>query len=521
MSDLGAIISIDIGTTNTRVARFNGKSPEIIPIDGDSLMPSVVTIIPADQRNEGENRFLVGREALEAAARTRNLRRWMFKHVKRHRAEKWNDDEASGDGLTMGNDDFPTFKAEGMTHYQGPDGFTFSPIELEGAYITKALDAAIEKLKGRPIKGAVLTVPAEATPLQRRALEAAAKEAGLEHIEIMDEPTAAALAYGHSRRSKKRKVICVFDLGGGTADCSLIEVGGDHVRPIANSGSDVTGGADFDKRLANYILDLWMRDNPDSDASTDDSARSLLLSEAEETKKRLSRKGATEFRIDDFDKSPRGVDRPLVYEITREIFEHMCEEELGRLATVCTAVIAEAKRKDPKFQLSDIHDVVLVGGGTRIPAVQALVARMFEQEAKSDIDPEAAVVLGAAIQAAISEGLLSDITISAITAYAIRIETHDKVAGVATPIFERGTAYPTKEVFARDLANRDPGQTSLPVRILMGNADRADQCELLHVINLQIESGAAQSQRIPFEIALNARGEPYGMCGGESFGDAV
>jgi len=522
MKDLGAIIAIDIGTTHTRVARFNGRAPELIPIDDEPMMPSVITVLPQDFAPDlkPEDRFLIGQDAIEAAAKDRSIRRWMFKHVKRHRGERWNDDEASGDGLVSGDDEFGEFVSRGMTHYEGPDETTYSPIELESAYILKCLAAARAKLKGREIRGAVLTVPAAATPMQRRAIEASAREAGLSYVEIMDEPAAAALAYGRSKRSKKRKVVVAFDVGGGTSDCNISEIGGDHIRQLGNSGSSVTGGADFDHKLANEVLNWWMRDHPDSDAAGDDSARSLLLDEAEETKKRLSRKPNTEFRIDDFDKSPGGVDRPLVYEISREEMERLCADELSRMEDVCRAAIAEAKAKDSKFSVRDVDVVVLIGGGTKMPAVQALVERIFEQEAKTDIDPEAAVVLGAAIQAAISEGLLSDITISAITPYAIRIETHDKVLGVATPIFDKGTSYPN-EVFSRDLVPREPGQTSMPVRILVGNSDRAVECELAYSFNFEIDPADPKSQRIPFEIALNSRGMIYGICGGESFGDAI
>lgn len=522
MKDLGAILAIDIGNSNTGIARFNGRHPETIPIDGEPMMPSVITILPHDSAPDlkPEERFLIGQDALDAAARDRKVRKWMYKHVKRHRGERWNDDEASGDGFVQGNDDFEGFVSKGMTHYEGPDNTTYSPVELESAYIIKALNAASQRLKNRPIKGAVLTVPAAATMLQRRALEASARLAGLEHIELMDEPAAAALAYGISKRSKKRKVICVFDVGGGTTDCNISEIGGDHVRQLGNSGSSITGGSDFDRKLARHVLELWMKDHPDSDVSGDDSAWSLLLEEAEQAKKRLSRKPSTEFRIDDFDKSPGGVDRPLVYEIDRAEMERLGHEELARMEDVCHAAIAEAKSKDAKFSIKDIHAVVLVGGGTYMPAVRAMLTRVFEQEPKDDIDAESAVVLGAAIQAAISEGLLSDITISSITPYAIRIETYDKVAGVATPIFSKGTSYPT-EIFARDLIPREPGQTTMPVRLLIGNGDRAADCELAYSFNFEIDPTDENLRRIPFEIAINARGMIYGLCGGKGFGEAV
>lgn len=344
--------------------------------------------------------------------------------------------------------------------------------------------------------------------------------AGFEHIHTMDEPTAAALAYGFSRKSNKRNVIAVCDVGGGTTDASIIEVGGGFVGVLGTGSAMSTGGSDIDKRLRDHVLELWMKDQPGSDLSGDPSAMSLILDEAEAAKIRLSRKRSTEFRIDDIDKSADGVDLPMMYTITRDTLEEMVEDLIERMEEACKEAIRYAQEKDPKFTIADIHEVILVGGGTRMPAVQAMAGRAFGQEPKTDIDPEVAVVLGAAIQAAILEGQLTDVTVAHILPYSVRIETFDKVDGVATRLFDKGTAYPSKDVQKHMLHNREPGQTRMPVRIVVGDSDRATDCLLVHAFDFEIEPGDARQPHIELQIALNAKGEPFGVCGGEVFGSA-
>jgi molecular chaperone DnaK len=200
--------------------------------------------------------------------------------------------------------------------------------------------------------------------------------------------------------------------------------------------------------------------------------------------------------------------------------EHLAQDLLKRMRAACEVAIAEAKRKDPNFSARDLNDVVLVGGGTRMPAVQALARDIFGQEAKTDIDPEVAVVLGAAIRAAVIEGRKSDLTIQDVLSYSVAVEVYDKVEGVASVVIPRGTTYPTPSPLIFALTNREPGQAVLPVRIVTGDHDRASACDLLHAIDVPIEPGDPRSERVQFTIGLNARGEVFGTCGDVEWGTA-
>jgi molecular chaperone DnaK len=383
--------------------------------------------------------------------------------------------------------------------------------------IGKLLDAATEKFKGERPDGAVICVPATFTPSQRKAVEEAGQMAGLAYIELMDEPTAAALAYGFDFKKVRR--IAVLDVGGGTTDVSIIQTGNGLVTVLGTGGSSITGGSDVDAILGRYIVNEWSKQH-ETDLAVDDSAMSLVLQEAEQAKIRLSRKQKTEFRIKDFDRTPGGVVLHMDEIIDRPLLEHLAQDLLKRMRAACEVAMAEAKRKDPNFSARDLNDVVLVGGGTRMPAVQALARDIFGQEAKTDIDPEVAVVLGAAIRAAVIEGRKSDLTIQDVLSYSVAVEVYDKVEGVASVVIPRGTTYPTPSPLIFALTNREPGQAVLPVRIVTGDHDRASACDLLHAIDVPIEPGDPRSERVQFTIGLNARGEVFGTCGDVEWGTA-
>jgi molecular chaperone DnaK len=225
---------------------------------------------------------------------------------------------------------------------------------------------------------------------------------------------------------------------------------------------------------------------------------SIVLQEAEQAKIRLSRKQKTEFRIKDFDRTPGGVVLHMDEIIDRPLLEHLAQDLLKRMRAACEVAIAEAKRKDPNFSARDLNDVVLVGGGTRMPAVQA----------------------GAAIRAAVIEGRKSDLTIQDVLSYSVAVEVYDKVEGVASVVIPRGTTYPTPSPLIFALTNREPGQAVLPVRIVTGDHDRASACDLLHAIDVPIEPGDPRSERVQFTIGLNARGEVFGTCGDVEWGSA-
>jgi molecular chaperone DnaK len=503
---LSRLVGIDMGTTNSSISRWNGRGPEVIPVDGKALMPSVVTIAPADAVGPDESQIFVGIDGIEVGKRYRD---YCFRLFKRRLGEMWHADEDTG-YQTVGSGD-------GMLHYQGPDGHTYSPVELCSMVIGKLLDAATEKFKGERPDGAVICVPATFTPSQRKAVEEAGQMAGLAYIELMDEPTAAALAYGFDFKKVRR--IAVLDVGGGTTDVSIIQTGNGLVTVLGTGGSSITGGSDVDAILGRYIVNEWSKQH-ETDLAVDDSAMSLVLQEAEQAKIRLSRKQKTEFRIKDFDRTPGGVVLHMDEIIDRPLLEHLAQDLLKRMRAACEVAMAEAKRKDPNFSARDLNDVVLVGGGTRMPAVQALARDIFGQEAKTDIDPEVAVVLGAAIRAAVIEGRKSDLTIQDVLSYSVAVEVYDKVEGVASVVIPRGTTYPTPSPLIFALTNREPGQAVLPVRIVTGDHDRASACDLLHAIDVPIEPGDPRSERVQFTIGLNARGEVFGTCGDVEWGTA-
>jgi molecular chaperone DnaK len=498
---LSKIVGVDLGSSNSSIAWYNGRVSEVISVDGLPLMPSVVTIVPADAVAAGESQIFVGLDGIEAGKRFPDF---CFRLAKRRLGEMFHPDEDQGYQTVAGPD--------GALHYQGPDGHTYSPVEICSMLIAKLLDAATAKFKGEKPDGAVICVPATFSPSQRKAVEEAGRTAGLAYVELMDEPTAAALAYGYDFKKVRR--IAVLDVGGGTTDVSIIQTGSGLVTVLGTGGSSITGGSDVDAILGRYIVNKWATDHEGSDLAVDDTAMSLVLQEAEDVKKRLSRKVKSEFRIKDFDRSPGGTDLHMDYIVDRPLLEHLSQDLLKRMRAACLVAIAEATRKDANFSARrDLNDVVLVGGGSRMPAVQAMARDVFGQEAKTDIDCEIAVALGAAIRAAVLEGRKSDLTISDITSWSIAVEVYDKVEGVASVVIPRGTPYPSERVLPFILTNREPGQDVMPVRIVAGDHDRAASCELLHSIDVPLEPGEPRAARVQFTVGLNSRGEAYGRVG--------
>lgn len=503
---LKRVVGIDMGSSNSSISWYNGRVAEVIPVDGKPLMPSVVTIVPADSVGPDESQIFVGIDGIEVGKRFPD---YCYRYAKRRLAEMWHEEEDTG-YQTVGAPD-------GTLHFQGPDEHTYSPVEICSMMLGKLLDAATEKFKGERPDGAVICVPATFTPSQRKAVEEAGQMAGLTFIELMDEPTAAAVAYGYD--FKKTRRIAVPDIGGGTTDISILQTGNGLVTVLGTGGSSITGGSDIDAMLGRYIVNQWS-DKHETDIAVDDSAMTLVLQEAEQAKIRLSRKQKTDFRIKDFDRTPGGVVLHMDEIIDRPLLEHLSQDLLKRMRTACEVAIADVKRKDPNFSVRDLTHVIPVGGASRMPAVMAMIRDVFGQEPKTDIDPETAVVLGAGIRAAVLEGRKSDLTIQDVLGYSVAIEVYDKVEGVACVVIPRGTPYPSEKEAAFVLTNREPGQLVLPVRIVTGDHDRATACDLLHSIDVPIEPGDPRSERVPFSVSLNERGEPYGTCGGVEWGNA-
>ena len=496
---LTRVAGIDLGSSNSSISRW-GRGPEVINVDGSPLMPSVVTIVSADDAGPGADQIFIGLDGVEAGKRFPET---CFTLFKRQLGAMWHADEDVGPQLVEAPD--------GSMHYAGPDGHTYSPVELCSMVIGKLLDSATTKFKGERPDGAVICVPATFSPSQRKAVQEAGAMAGLSYVELMDEPTAAALAYGYDFKKVRR--IAVLDVGGGTTDVSIIQTGAGLVTVLATGGSSITGGSDIDAILARYIVNQWAAEHDGTDIAVDDTAMTLVLKESEDVKKRLSRKHKAEFRIKDFDRSPSGTDLHMDYAVDRVLLENLSKDLLARMRSACLVAISEAQRKDPKFSVSDLHSVVLVGGGTRMPAVQEMARQTFGQEPKTDIDPEVAVVLGAAIRAGVIEGRVSDLTVQDITSWSISVEVFDKVEGVAAVVIPKGTPYPSEKAQPYTLTNREAGQSTLPVRIVAGEHDRAAACDLLHAIDVPLDPCDPRAARVPFTVGLNSRGEAYGTCG--------
>ena len=496
---LKRVVGIDMGSSNSSISWYNGRVAEVIPVDGKPLMPSIVTIVPADSVGPDESQIFVGIDGIEVG---RRFPAYCYRYAKRRLAEMWHPSEDQGyQGVEA---------PDGYLHFQGPDEHTYSPVEICSMLIGKLLDAATEKFRGERPDGAVICVPATFSPSQRKAVEEAGLAAGLTYIELMDEPTAAAVAYGYTATRTERLV--VVDVGGGTTDISILQTGNGLVTVLGTGGSSITGGADIDAILGRYIVNQWSAKH-ETDLAVDDSAMALVLQEAEQAKIRLSRKQKTEMKIKDFDRTPAGVQVHLEETIDRMLLEHLAKDLLKRMRSACEIAIADVKRKDANFSVRDLTAAIPVGGGSRMPAVLAMIRDVFGKEPKTDIDPETAVVLGAGIRAAVIEGRKSDLTISDITSWSISIEVHDKVEGVASVVIPRGTPYPSERVLPFVLTNREPGQSVLPVRIVTGDHDRASACDLLHAIDVPLEPGDPRSARVPFTVGLNSRGEAYGTVG--------
>jgi molecular chaperone DnaK len=477
-------IGIDVGTTNSCVSYWDGRGARMVEIGEGmtTIMPSVITIV-GDQ-------VLVGQDAIEAGRKHPDF---CYRHFKRKLAERWLEDEDQGYQTCAGPD--------GTVHFRGPDGSTYSPTELTAFLINALVQAANLRLPdGELVTGAVICVPADFTQPQRACVEEAARMAGLSQVELMHEPTAAALAYGFDAKRARR--IAVFDLGGGTFDVSIVQTGGGLVDVLTTNGIRDLGGSDYDRRIADYIVNLW-RTEHGVDLAVRDAAMQRVLITAEAVKKRLSEKPDTRFKVDDIGRTKDGVSLHMDYPISQAVLEELTADLRERMLNACKSAIQDVRRSDPNFTVTDLHDVLLVGGMTRVPSVREAAQVFFGKKPKRDESPEMVVAMGAAIKAAIVEGRRADITIADITSHALCVES---LNGVATVLVPKGVSYPFEETFT--LTNAAPGQLELSIRLVQGEAHKAALCEPLWAVDVPIEPSEPQSARIPLTIRIDASGRP-------------
>ena len=472
------IIGIDLGTTNSVVAVMEGKEPKVIANkEGNRLTPSVVAF-----NDKGET--LVGDTARRQSVT--NPRRTIYS-IKRFMGRRHN--EVAGEEKMVpyevvgGPEDYVKVKAGDQTS---------TPPEIS-AKILRSLKESAESYLGHKVNKAVITVPAYFNDAQRQATKDAGQIAGLEVMRIINEPTAAALAYGLEKKAQEK--IVVFDLGGGTFDVSVLEVADGVFRVISTNGDTHLGGDDFDQTLINHVADQFKKEQG-IDLRKDTMALQRLQEACEKAKKELSSAQSTDINLPFITADATGP-KHLQLSITRAQFEQMCDALVER----CRGPVVQAL-KDAKLDPKDIDEVVLVGGSTRIPKVQELVKKLFSKEPHKGVNPDEVVALGAAIQGGVLGGEVQDVLLLDVTPLSLGIETE---GGLFTKLVERNTTVPTerKQVFSTAADN----QQAVTVSVYQGERPMARDNRLLGQFNLDgIPPAPRGTPQIEVKFDIDANG---------------
>ena len=483
---MGKVIGIDLGTTNSCVSVMEGAEPVVIPnSEGDRTTPSVVAY-------SSDNQVLVGQAAKRQAVT--NPEKTLFA-VKRLVGRKFKDDVIQKD---MKSVPYGIVEADNGDAWVEVDGNKMAPPQIS-AEILKKMKKTAEDYLGTKVDRAVVTVPAYFNDSQRKATEAAGKIAGLKVERIINEPTAAALAFGLDKL-KKDGVIAVYDLGGGTFDISIIEmtnVDGEYqFEVISSSGDTHLGGEDFDAVLINFFIDEFKKESG-FDLNNDSMALQRLKEAAEKAKIELSTTDQTEVNLPYITADENGP-KHFVQKITRAKLESLVGDLVKRsLEPVETAL------KDAKLSPKDINDVILVGGQTRMPMVQKTVADFFGKEARKDINPDEAVALGAATQGAVLSGERSDVLLLDVTPLTLGIET---LGGVMTPLIEKNTTIPTNK--SQVFSTAEDNQTAVTVHVLQGERKKATDNKSLGQFNLtDIPAAPRGTPQIEVTFDIDANGK--------------
>jgi molecular chaperone DnaK len=471
-------VGIDLGTTNSVIATVEGGHPTVIPnAEGQRTTPSVVAFTEQGERLVGQ---VARRQAILNPKGTINS-------AKRFIGRRF--DEVESEISAVSYDVVPG--PDGMARFQ-VHGKLYAPEEVAAMVLRKLAEDA-GKFLGERVTEAVITVPAYFNDAQRQATKDAGKIAGLEVLRIINEPTAAALAYGLDKKSNE--TVLVFDLGGGTFDVSILDVGDGVVEVRATSGDTHLGGDDFDRRLVDYLADEFQRDNR-IDLRQDPQALQRLFEAAEKAKVELSSVTQTQVNLPFVTADANGP-KHLVTSIMRSTFEEITADLLERTNGPVQQAMADAK-----VTADDIDEVILVGGATRMPAVQNLVRRLTGgKDPNMTVNPDEVVALGAAVQAAVIKGEVSDVLLLDVTPLSLGVET---LGGVMTKIIERNTTIPARrtEVFS----TAEDNQSSVDIVVLQGERERAADNRVLGRFKLEgirpAPRGTPQIE-VTFEIDAN------------------
>ena len=482
---MGKIIGIDLGTTNSCVAVLDGGDAKVIEnSEGDRTTPSVIAYT-----DEGE--ILVGQNAKRQAVTNPN--NTLFA-VKRLIGRKFGDDVVQKDIKMV---PYEIVGAKNGDAWISVKGEKLAPPQISAEVLKKMKKTADEYL-GEDISEAVITVPAYFNDSQRQATKDAGKIAGLDVKRIINEPTAAALAYGLDKKRGDAK-IAVYDLGGGTFDISIIEIAeidGEHqFEVLSTNGDTFLGGEDFDLTVIDYLADEFKKENG-VDLHNDPLALQRLKDAAEKAKIELSNSQQTEINLP-FITADQSGPKHLVLKLSRAKLESLVEDLVDRTIGPCRTAI-----KDADLSVGDIDDVILVGGQTRMPLVQEKVKAFFNKEARRDVNPDEAVAIGAAIQAAVLSGDVKDVLLLDVTPLSLGIETLGKVMSV---LIEKNTTIPTKKT--QVFSTADDNQTAVTIHVLQGERKQAAQNKSLGQFDLRdIPPAPRGMPQIEVSFDLDANG---------------
>jgi molecular chaperone DnaK len=454
---MGKVIGIDLGTTNSCVAVMEGKASKVIEnAEGRNTTPSIVAFT-----DDGER--LVGQPAKRQAVT--NPERTFFA-VKRLIGRRYDDPMVEKDKKLV---PYKIIRASNGDAWVEADGKTYSPSQIS-AFVLQKMKETAEANLGQKVTQAVITVPAYFNDAQRQATKDAGKIAGLEVLRIINEPTAAALAYGLDKQ--KSGTIAVYDLGGGTFDVSILEIGDGVFEVKSTNGDTFLGGEDFDMRLVNYLADEFQKEQG-IDLRRDKLALQRLKEAAEAAKIELSSTTQTEINLPYITADQTGP-KHLTLKLTRSKFEALVDDLIQKTVEPCRLAL-----KDAGLTAGEINEVVLVGGMTRMPKVQEVVKQFFGKEPHKGVNPDEVVAVGAAIQAGVLQGDVKDVLLLDVTPLSLGIET---LGGVFTRIIDRNTTIPTKK--SQVFSTAEDNQNAVTIRVFQGEREMAADNKLLGQFDL-------------------------------------